>query len=57
MIEKIAYLVGLKITSGFSRGNVRMDSIKRQGFRPVLARSGVSANGSLFWTRLQLFNI
>ena len=26
MIEKIAYLVGLKITSGFSRGNVSMDS-------------------------------
>ena len=29
MIGKIAYLVGLKITSGFSRGNVRMDSNAR----------------------------
>ena len=29
MIEKIAYLIGLKITSGFSRGNVRMDSNAR----------------------------
>ena len=29
MIEKIAYLVGLKITSGFNRGNVRMDSNAR----------------------------
>lgn len=25
MIGKIAYLVGLKITSGFNRGNVGMD--------------------------------
>lgn len=29
MIGKIAYLFGLKITSGFNRGNVRMDSNAR----------------------------
>lgn len=52
MIGKIAYLFGLKITSGFNRGNVRMDSnarasdlfYPRGGFRQIARFFGLDYN-------------